>query len=102
MKRERHHRHPKSRAALYSKPINSEENISLVRREYHSAYHLLFGNMVPEEMAKLLNDVWISPDYYLVAFKKKKKPPRFRRKRRYCLDCSAEVLKLLPTTGKEE
>jgi hypothetical protein len=101
--RERHHRHPKSRKKSYQgEHINEDRNITLVRPEYHRAYHLLFGNLLPNEMAELLNEVWISPDYYLVAFPRKKKKRSRRRTRLYCVDCSCEVLKHLKQTQKGE
>ena len=95
-KRERHHRHPKSRKASYSGHINEDRNISVLRHDYHKAYHLLFGNLLPDEMAELLNDVYISPDYYLVAFPRKKKQATNRRKRRWCKDCECVVLQKVP------
>jgi hypothetical protein len=47
--------------------------MSLVQDKYHRAYHLLFGNMTPKEMASLLNDVWIDPDVKMVVRKRKHK-----------------------------
>lgn len=100
--RHRHHRHPKSRAVSYSGNINEERNISLVRPTDHARYHALFANMLPPEIARMLTETWISPDYYLVAIKRKRKKPCKRRKRKYCTDCEAEVLKHIPKTNRSE
>lgn len=89
---DRHHRRPRSRGGS-----NDASNISIVRRGDHKAYHRLFGNMLPDEMAAMLTDTWIDPDYYMVAVPRNKKHKR-PRKRRYCVDCEAEVLKYIPKT----
>ncbi len=85
---EKHHRLPKSRGGT-----NEPRNISRVRVKYHRAYHLLFGNMNAQEIARVLTDFWIDPDYYLVAVPRNKRSPAGRRKRMYCEDCEAEVLR---------
>lgn len=54
----RHHRKCKSRHGT-GKP----HNISLVEDRHHKAYHLLFSNMDPYQVAQVLNTVWIDPDY---------------------------------------
>lgn len=90
---ERHHRHPRSRKNSFSRDINNPVNISFVGIRDHRAYHRLFGNMTPPEMAEMLNDTWISPDYYLVAIPRFKKPPKKRRGRFFCTTCNALVLK---------
>lgn len=46
------------------------ENISLVPRKKHEAFHRLFGNMTTREIVKLLNDVWIDPLWEITAHKK--------------------------------
>jgi len=92
---QRHHRKPRSRGGT-----DNPENISMVRAKWHSAYHLLFGAMLPDEVASLLNQTYIDPDYYLVAMPRKKKASK-RRTRMFCKDCNAEVLKYLPTTTKD-
>lgn len=65
---EKHHRLPRSRGGS-----NDPRNISVVRSKYHSAYHLLFGNMTAKEMASLLNSVWIDPDVRFVVRKRRRK-----------------------------
>lgn len=101
-KRTKHHRWPKSRRDSYEGNINEPSNLSMVRNSDHVHFHALFGNMLPHEVAAMLNDVWICRKWYLVAIPRKKTSPRFRRKRKYCTDCSAEVLKHIPQTNKEE
>jgi len=61
----RHHRLPKAKSGS-----NAAENISVVSVSAHRAYHQLFGIMSPEEIAKVLTDVWIDPDWKLIAVKK--------------------------------
>ncbi len=94
---DRHHRRPRSRGGS-----NHPNNISVVRRSDHKAYHRLFSNMLPDELAAMLTDTWIDPDYYLVAIPRKKPPKKKRRVRMYCTDCEAEVLKHLRRTCRKE
>lgn len=100
VRRVKHHRHPKSRQDSYEGNINEPSNISMVRPSDHVHFHALFGNMLPNELAAMLNDVWISRKYYLVAVPRKRTPCKKRRKRRYCTDCSCEVMKFIPQTKK--
>jgi len=65
--RDRHHRLPRSRGGQ-----NGGGNVVTVPQNHHRAYHLLFGNMIPKEMAKMLTDTWIDPAYYLVAIPRQK------------------------------
>lgn len=62
-----HHRKPKSRSGT-----NNPRNISRVRRKFHEAYHLLFANDEPMEVAKKLSEVWIDPDFIMVAIPRNK------------------------------
>lgn len=57
-----HHRKPRSRGG-----DNSPRNIVRVPRNKHEAFHLLFENHSPEEIATILNDFWIDTDYFMVA-----------------------------------
>lgn len=57
----RHHRLPRSRGGK-----NNPDNISIVKQDVHRAYHLMFGNATPEELAAILNLTWIDPDKKLV------------------------------------
>ena len=67
-----HHRRPKSRQGS-SKPAN----LSVVPIYKHVAFHQLFGNMQPSEIAAelsiilaSLNTTWIDPDYILIAVRR--------------------------------
>jgi hypothetical protein len=92
---ERHHRLPSSRGGT-----NHPSNISMVKRTEHQAFHHLFGNMVASEVASMMTDTWIDSEYYFVAIPRKKKKPKPKRQRMYCVDCQAEVLKHIPKTEK--
>jgi hypothetical protein len=65
--RDRHHRLPRSK-----KGKNNPENISIVSIADHRAYHQLFRNHLPKEVAAILTKTWIDPSYYLVAIPRKK------------------------------
>jgi hypothetical protein len=61
----RHHRRCTSRGGS-----SDDRNISYVPQNQHQAYHLLFQNMEPPEIASVLNRVWIDPDWEFVARRK--------------------------------
>ena len=63
-----HHRKPKSKGG-----DDTVGNLSTVKRKFHEAYHLLFADKSPEEVASLLTDIWIDPAWKLTATLKK--PP---------------------------
>lgn len=65
---DRHHRLPQSRGGK-----NNDRNISIVPVEKHRAWHRLFANGTAKEVASIINDCWIDPDYYFVAVPRKKK-----------------------------
>jgi hypothetical protein len=102
IKKDRHHRHPKSRRSSFMGDIHDKRNISIVDPKLHRAYHLLFQNRTAPEIARLLTDVWISPDMVMIAVPRHKPAHKKRRKRKYCVDCECEVLKHIPKTSKEE
>lgn len=93
---DRHHRLPRSRGGS-----NEARNISIVERKLHVAWHCLVGNMNAQEAARMLSDTWVDPNFYFVAIPRHKVLVKKRRKRKYCTDCNAEVLKLIPQTKKE-
>jgi DNA-binding GntR family transcriptional regulator len=66
----------------------------------HQAFHRLFGNMLPNEVAAMLTDTWIDSEYYLVAIPRKRKKARKKRKTMYCIDCHSEILREIPPTKK--
>lgn len=94
---DKHHRLPRTRGGS-----NSAENISIVERRLHVAWHALVGNMTAPEIARMLSDTWIDPEYYFIAIPRQRMVAKKRRKRKYCVDCEAEVLKFIPKTSKEE
>jgi hypothetical protein len=57
-----HHRKPRSLGG-----DSSDRNMSHVSVSKHRAYHILFSNMTPEQIAKVLNKVWLDPDWKLTA-----------------------------------
>lgn len=57
---DKHHRLPKSRGGS-----NSMTNILYVRKDKHTAYHLLVGNALPEEVARIVSE-FIDPRFKLV------------------------------------
>ena len=65
MRSSRHHRKPRSIGG-----ISIAENISVVDIKKHEAYHTLFNNMEAKQICKVLNRVWIDPDYYFLCIKK--------------------------------
>lgn len=66
-KQSRHHRKPASLGGQ-----GNAENISVVNPMKHRAWHLLFENKSAEEIAKIINEVWIDPDYELVCCRREK------------------------------
>jgi hypothetical protein len=63
---DRHHRLPTSRGGT-KKSEGGRDNLITVPRNAHILYHKMFGNMTAPEVAKMLSDTWIDPDYRLVA-----------------------------------
>ena len=64
-----HHRKPSS-LCKNSKEANRPENLSRVPRVQHEAYHTLWSNATPQEIAEDLNLRWIDPNYEIVVRKK--------------------------------
>lgn len=60
-----HHRKPKSRGG-----DNSARNISKVSKVQHRAWHVLFSNMTPEQIADEINEKWIDQDYKMIFIKR--------------------------------
>jgi hypothetical protein len=61
----KHHRKPRSLGG-----DNSSRNRSIVDRDKHNAWHLLFKNHPPERIALIINNVWLDPDYIFVVVRK--------------------------------
>ncbi len=49
---------------------NDARNLTPPKRTAHEAYHQLFQNMQPPEIAATLTEKWIDPNYVLVAVKR--------------------------------
>ena len=60
-----HHRKPRSIGGT-----NEHRNISRVPVHKHRAWHLLFSNFSPEIIAEIISEVWLDPDYKLVAVRR--------------------------------
>ena len=60
-----HHRRPTSLSGT-----DDDRNISIVPMRVHDAYHLLFSNLSPQMIAEVLTELWIDPDWEIVARKK--------------------------------
>jgi len=67
----KHHRTPKSLGGS-----DEDHNISSVTIVKHQAYHLLFENGTPYDVASILNNVWISPEYQLVVRRRRNENTR--------------------------
>lgn len=65
----KHHRRPK---ACGGKSGKKSGNISMVPNKKHKAFHTLFRVMTPPEIAQELTEIWIDPDWTMVAVPKKK------------------------------
>ncbi|MBI5046026.1 MAG: hypothetical protein HZC14_03465 [Candidatus Niyogibacteria bacterium] len=61
---EKHHRYPTS-----SGGTDEPSNISYVSSGKHAAWHLLFKNYSPVEIANIINTTWLDPDYIIVVTK---------------------------------
>lgn len=62
----RHHRKPKSKGGK-----GNRKNIVRVNVKEHQAYHVLFRNMQPHEIADVLNHTWIDPKYIFTVRRRK-------------------------------
>ena len=63
-KMSRHHRRCRSHG------VGKKGNVITVRDDLHRAYHLLFANKYPWQVAEILNKTWIDTDYQLVCVKR--------------------------------
>ncbi len=60
-----HHRKPRSLGGE-----TNEVNMVHVSTSKHIAWHSLFFNYNPYQIAVIINNVWLDPDYELVVMKK--------------------------------
>ena len=63
---DKHHRAPRSRYKDVGIDVLADDNISVVPVNHHRAFHLLFSNKLPKEIAEILNDVWIQKNVKFV------------------------------------
>ena len=63
---DKHHRLPRSKGGN-----SSAGNISVVPINEHRAWHRLFGNKTPEEIARIISNVWIEPKFYMIVVLRK-------------------------------
>ena len=55
-----HHRKPRSLGGS-----NSDTNVSHVSVSRHRAWHTLFRNYTAHQIAKIINDTWLDPEWIL-------------------------------------
>lgn len=55
-----HHRKPRSIGGT-----NYYTNLSRVTGRQHEAWHILFSNYSAQQIAEIINSVWLDPDYRL-------------------------------------
>lgn len=67
----RHHRQARSNGGT-RKSRSGRDNFSVVPANHHEAWHLLFGNREVWEIADIINEVWLDPDFRLVVEEKKR------------------------------
>lgn len=61
----RHHRKPQKLGGS-----NDSKNISYISREAHEAWHLLFNHQDAAEIARIISDIYLDPDYIFVPCRK--------------------------------
>lgn len=61
-----HHRKPRSKGGT-----DHPSNISHVKRKFHEAWHLMFADKSPLEIAELINEIWLDPEYYFMCVERK-------------------------------
>jgi hypothetical protein len=57
--------------------MNAPENISVVPANKHRAWHMLWADKHPEEIAEIINAVWLDPAYKFICVRRKddQQPP---------------------------
>jgi len=65
----RHHRKPRSLGGR-----DDAQNISILPRTNHQAWHTITSNHTPETIAAIINEKYLDPDYEFIC-QKKQKPP---------------------------
>lgn len=62
-----HHRRPRSLQGT-----DSPENLVQVSDTKHSAWHTLFSNHTPQEIADIINAVWLDPEFVFLVERRKR------------------------------
>ena len=63
---DKHHRRCRSNGGT-----NSETNISVVDSKQHSSWHNLFQAMDAYQIAQIINNVWLQPEFYFEVKRRK-------------------------------
>jgi len=65
----RHHRRSRSRTGgiPFNGDIEGTPNVIVVDYKKHQAFHLLFPSTCPQDIARVLNNIWIDPAHMFVA-----------------------------------
>jgi 5-methylcytosine-specific restriction endonuclease McrA len=61
-----HHRKPRSLGGK-----TTRENTVFLTKSKHEAWHTLFSNMTPYEIANEINKFYLDPDFFMVAVNRK-------------------------------
>lgn len=62
----KHHRIMRS----HKKGVKDRRNVVVVRADHHQAFHLLFRNSYPHQIAEILNKTWIDPNYQFIVVRR--------------------------------
>jgi hypothetical protein len=68
----RHHKKCRSNGGK-----TTRRNVIEIKDNLHRAWHTLFGNMLPHEIARLISKTYLDPDYQMVCQLK----PRHKREK---------------------
>jgi hypothetical protein len=71
----RHHRKPRSLGGGHQ-----PENISKIKFKFHEAWHLLFGDATPEEIAEEINKKYLDPEFRFAVKRTGYQHPERRKK----------------------
>ena len=71
MSSNRHHAKPRSKGGQ-KKYVNGYKNVRRVDAYKHHAWHVLFSNLDAQEIADIINRVWLDPEYEFIVQKRKR------------------------------
>jgi len=63
----RHHRKMKCHGGK-----TSRRNVIKIKDNLHRAWHVLFGNMLPADIARLITTIYLDPDYEFICVKRRR------------------------------